>query len=216
MEYASGGELLDFIVKRGQPTEIEAKTVFRQIVSCVSYCHKKSLVHRDLKLENILLSRPDAYDDIRVVDFGISGFYSATHSCEKTNAGSLKYMPPEVLSGRNIDANPAIDIWSMGCILHALVLGKLPFKGKTRREVLHAITNNISTAPSASLFSQKYMASLSPDCRDLIYRMLQIDPEIRIQMKEIEKHPWLAMKRRKLLWDEEDDTESEGKSSTRG
>ena len=60
------------------------------------------------------------------------------------------------------------------------------------------------------------MASLSPDCRDLIYRMLQIDPEIRIQMKEIEKHPWLAMKRRKLLWDEEDDTESEGKSSTRG
>ena len=147
MEYASGGELLDFIVKRGQPTEIEAKTVFRQIVSCVSYCHKKSLVHRDLKLENILLSRPDAYDDIRVVDFGISGFYSATHSCEKTNAGSLKYMPPEVLSGRNIDANPAIDIWSMGCILHALVLGKLPFKGKTRREVLHAITNNISTAP---------------------------------------------------------------------
>lgn len=199
MEYASGGELLDFIVKRGQPTEEEAWTVFRQIVSCVAYCHKKSLIHRDLKLENILLSRPDAYDDIRVVDFGISGFYSATHSCEKTNAGSLKYMPPEVLSGRNIDANPAIDVWSMGCILHALVLGKLPFRGKTRREVLHAITTNLSN-PKSSIFLKKYMGNVSNECRDLIYRMLQIDPEIRIQMKEIENHPWIGQKKANLIW----------------
>ena len=169
----------------------------------MAYCHKKSLIHRDLKLENILLSRPDAYDDIRVVDFGISGFYSATHSCEKTNAGSLKYMPPEVLSGRNIDANPAIDVWSMGCILHALVLGKLPFRGKTRREVLHAITTNLSN-PKSSIFLKKYMGNVSNECRDLIYRMLQIDPEVRIQMKEIESHPWIAQKKANLIWTDED------------
>lgn len=69
-------------------------------------------------------------------------------------------MPPEVLSGRNIDANPAIDIWSMGCILHALVLGKLPFKGKTRKEVLNVINYNLANSKT-SIFSEKYMGGIS-------------------------------------------------------
>ena len=85
-------------------------------------------MHRDLKLSNIVFARPES-NEIRVVDFGISGLHGPFKNQDKSKAGSLKYMAPEVLSGKNTSPDPAIDIFSLGVILFALVVGYLPFEG---------------------------------------------------------------------------------------
>ncbi len=107
------------------------------MIQSVHYCHQKRIIHRDLKLNNIVFARPNSRE-IRVVDFGISGLY-ATNNPEKSLAGSLKYMAPEILTGKNTAADPAIDIFSIGVILYALVVGKLPFDGKDTMTIRNKI-----------------------------------------------------------------------------
>ena len=99
----------------------------------MSYCHKYHIVHRDLKPENIIFESPESYR-IKVVDFGISGLSMGTNK-EKSCAGSLKYMAPEILSYKNNEPDPAIDIWSMGCILYTLVTGNSPFRDKDKTKI---------------------------------------------------------------------------------
>ena len=94
----------------------------------MDYFHQKRIIHRDLKLSNIVFAKPNS-SEIRVVDFGISGLHGPFNNSDKSLAGSLKYMAPEVLTGKNTSADPAIDIFSMGVILFALVTGRLPFDG---------------------------------------------------------------------------------------
>lgn len=127
MEYASGGELKGYLDKRGRLDEEEAQEIFYQLIQAVYYCHSKRIIHRDLKLNNIVFARPNSRE-IKIVDFGISGLH-ALNNAEKSLAGSLKYMAPEILTGTNTAADPAIDIFSLGVILFALVTGKLPFDG---------------------------------------------------------------------------------------
>ena len=166
MEYASGGELKGYLKKRGKLDEEEAKEIFFQLIQSVHYCHQKRIIHRDLKLNNIVFARPNSRE-IRVVDFGISGLY-ATNNPEKSLAGSLKYMAPEILTGKNTAADPAIDIFSIGVILFALVVGKLPFDGKETFSIRNKIINGAFTFPQGN--------TLTPDCKDLIEKMLLVDP----------------------------------------
>jgi serine/threonine protein kinase len=94
MEYAAGGELLKYVEEHGTVNEIEARRIFLQIVNAISYCHTRGIVHRDLKLENVLFkSKGDLF--IKVVDFGIAGVCT-TRQKDKVDAGSVAYMPPEV------------------------------------------------------------------------------------------------------------------------
>ncbi|EGR33051.1 protein kinase domain protein [Ichthyophthirius multifiliis] len=124
MEHLSGGELLEYVQKKGRLCEIEAREFFSQIVEGIRYCHSENLVHRDLKLENILLK---SIDDkcIKIIDFGISGMGNTNH--QKINIGSLRYMSPEVLQNKIKHIQPSIDIWSLGVILYGLLCGYLPF-----------------------------------------------------------------------------------------
>lgn len=115
MEYASGGELKGYLKKRGRLEEEEALEIFFQLIDAVHYCHVNKIIHRDLKPNNIVFAEPNSRE-IRVVDFGISGIH-AFNSQDKSFAGSLKFMAPEVLSGKRATADPAIDIFSMGVIL---------------------------------------------------------------------------------------------------
>jgi serine/threonine protein kinase len=108
--------------KKGKLSEEEARFLFKQLIHAVSYCHSKGLIHRDLKLENILFSN-DECNEIRVIDFGLCGISNV----DRSQSGTLAYMPPEVLSGYNTDALPSVDIWSMGCILCELITGRNPF-----------------------------------------------------------------------------------------
>jgi 5'-AMP-activated protein kinase catalytic alpha subunit len=95
MEYASGGELLKFVEDQGKLSEIESRKIIKQIVNAMSYCHNRGIVHRDLKLENVLIKSPGD-NLIKVVDFGIAGVCEANKK-DKVDAGSIAYMPPEVI-----------------------------------------------------------------------------------------------------------------------
>lgn len=125
MEYAGGGELADRLDQKGTFTEMYARFIFNQICSAISYCHNRGLIHRDLKLENVLFKEKGSMT-IKIVDFGIAGVCKAQQK-DKTDAGTLAYMPPEVLSRTKVDAGPPIDIWALGCMLYAMVIGVMPF-----------------------------------------------------------------------------------------
>jgi len=183
MEYLEGGELGEYLKKKGQLEEEEACEIFKQLVNAVYFCHLNNIIHRDLKLENILFESTNS-NIIKVVDFGIAGFYSAVKGGE-SSAGSLRYMAPEVLTGANKAANPAIDIWSMGIILYALLHGTLPFTGSTRKEIFDKIVEGrYEIAPEVK-------KKLSPECLDVLSKMLLVDYKKRISTFDLSSHPWV-------------------------
>jgi serine/threonine protein kinase len=148
MEYLKGGELYDYwhrFENRIIP-EREACEIMLQLAQGLEYCHSKKIIHRDIKFQNILLqdeitTLPSGNDissiKIKIVDFGIFGSNRGTSS-EKSTAGSLKYMAPELLSGRT-HSTPKIDVWSMGCMLYAMVTGEYPFEANEREELKRQI-----------------------------------------------------------------------------
>ena len=124
MEYASGGELFDYIVKKKRCTEEEACCFFQQIIAGVSHIHALNIVHRDLKPENLLL---DHHNQIKIVDFGLSNTFNSRVELLKTACGSPCYAAPEMISGDPY-CGEKVDIWSCGIILYALICGFLPFE----------------------------------------------------------------------------------------
>jgi len=130
MEYASGGELFDHLVKNGRMREPDARMLFRQLVSAIEYCHRKSVVHRDLKAENLLL---DQHMNIKIADFGFSNTFDANAPLE-TFCGSPPYAAPELFMGRKY-SGPEVDSWSLGVVLYTLVIGILPFDGGNLKEL---------------------------------------------------------------------------------
>ena len=183
MEYLEGGELGDYLKAKGSLSEDETRELFRQLVDAVHFCHMNKIIHRDLKLENILFESKGG-SIIKVVDFGIAGLYSG-YKFDVSDAGSLRYMAPEVLTGKNRAANPAIDVWSMGCILYALLNGEPPFTG-TKKEIVDSIIKGEYKIDS------KLKSKISVECIDLIKRMLVVDPNHRISTFDIKNHPFLT------------------------
>lgn len=178
MEYVRAGELFDYIVEKGRLPESEARHFFQQIVSGVEYCHRHMVVHRDLKPENLLL---DASTAVKIADFGLSNVMRDGHFL-KTSCGSPNYAAPEVISGR-LYAGPEVDVWSCGVILYALLCGSLPFDDENIPNLFKKIKAGAYSLPS----------HLSPGARDLIPRMLLVDPLKRITVPEIRQHPWFTL-----------------------
>ncbi|KAA8530399.1 hypothetical protein F0562_005108 [Nyssa sinensis] len=175
MEYVKSGELFDYIVEKGRLQEDEARNFFQQIISGVEYCHRNMVVHRDLKPENLLL---DSKCNVKIADFGLSNVMRDGHFL-KTSCGSPNYAAPEVISGK-LYAGPEVDVWSCGVILYALLCGTLPFDDENIPNLFKKIKGGIYTLPS----------HLSPGARDLIPRMLVVDPMKRMTIPEIRMHPW--------------------------
>ena len=125
MEYVSGGELFDYIVKKQKLKEEEACKFFQQILSSIEYLHELGIVHRDLKPENLLL---DYQNNLKLVDFGLSNTYEQGQTL-KTACGSPCYAAPEMIEGK-LYYGSRVDIWSSGVILFAMVAGYLPFEDK--------------------------------------------------------------------------------------
>lgn len=182
MEYVSGGELYSYVKSRGSVSELEARKIFRQLVYTVDYCHNKYVIHRDLKPSNILISSQHTLD-VKLIDFGISG---SNYGKDKSTAGSLAYMPPEVLASDNTAAEPAIDVWALGVILYFMVYGYLPFRGRSEREVVKAILGSKVTFPDA----KKHVTS---ECKELMRSLLLRDPKKRIKVTEVLQSAWLAL-----------------------
>lgn len=145
MEYARGGELKRYVQSKNGLKEVEAMQIMTQIFNAIYYWHQQGIVHRDLKLENILFSDPERLI-IKVVDFGLSGFCRLG---EATDSGTLKYMAPEVLSGMNTTASKSIDVWSLGIILYALLFNGLPFLGDTKQDIIKGIIDTEVKLPES-------------------------------------------------------------------
>ncbi|CAL8101139.1 unnamed protein product [Calicophoron daubneyi] len=178
MEYVSGGELFDFIVKSGKLSEKEARKFFQQIISGVAYCHRHKVVHRDLKPENLLL---DSNHNVKIADFGLSNIMQDGEFL-RTSCGSPNYAAPEVISGK-LYAGPEVDVWSCGVILYALLCGTLPFDDEHIPTLFKKIKAGYFHLPE----------SLSPEVRDLLRRMITVDPIKRATIDEIRRHPWFVV-----------------------
>ncbi|XP_053728638.1 MAP/microtubule affinity-regulating kinase 4 isoform X5 [Synchiropus splendidus] len=176
MEYASGGEVFDYLVAHGRMKEKEARAKFRQIVSAVHYCHQKNIVHRDLKAENLLL---DANSNIKIADFGFSNEFTAGSKLD-TFCGSPPYAAPELFQGKKYDG-PEVDIWSLGVILYTLVSGSLPFDGQNLKELRERVLRGKYRVPF-------YM---STDCEGILRRFLVLNPTKRCSLEQIMKDKWL-------------------------
>ncbi|XP_057694045.1 MAP/microtubule affinity-regulating kinase 4 isoform X4 [Corythoichthys intestinalis] len=176
MEYASGGEVFDYLVAHGRMKEKEARGKFRQIVSAVHYCHQKNIVHRDLKAENLLL---DANSNIKIADFGFSNEFMAGSKLD-TFCGSPPYAAPELFQGKKYDG-PEVDIWSLGVILYTLVSGSLPFDGQNLKELRERVLRGKYRVPF-------YM---STDCEGILRRFLVLNPTKRCSLEQIMKDKWL-------------------------
>ncbi|CAO0797763.1 unnamed protein product [Mucor circinelloides] len=181
MEYLEGGELFHVLAERGRLPENEARHLFSQLVTALDWCHNHFISHRDLKPENILLDKEKK--NLKIADFGMAAMQQPD-ALLRTSCGSPHYASPEIVRGKRYDGT-ATDVWSCGAILYAMMTGHLPFDDEHMGRLLAKIkTGRYRTLPDY----------LSSDARDLIKRMLVVDPTKRMTMTDILSHPWLTNK----------------------
>lgn len=187
IEYASGGELFDHILAHRYLREKDAGKLFAQLISGVSYLHAKKIVHRDLKLENLLLDRNR---NVIITDFGFANkFEHKADDLMQTSCGSPCYAAPELVISEGLYVGSAVDIWSCGVILYAMLAGYLPFDddpanpdGDNINLLYKYIINTKLTFPDY----------VSDEARDLLGLMLVPDPARRCDLETIKRHPWLT------------------------
>ena len=130
MELCAGGDLLNYVRKRKKLDEEEAKVLFKQIIQGLGYIHKKRILHRDIKLDNILL---DGKGKVKIADFGVSK-YVKPHDIMHEQSGTPAYIAPEILREKGYAGFQA-DIWSAGVVLYAMLFGTVPFKASNMKEL---------------------------------------------------------------------------------
>ena len=198
MEYINGGNLFSFVQKRRKLPEKIAKFLFIQIIKGIQYIHSKNIVHRDIKLENILI---DFNNQVKICDFGIGKILNSPDEKLYDKCGTLIYMAPEIITNcknRGYKGFP-VDIWSSGITLYIMLSGKLPFNDKNKSEniSLNDVSKNIKEKKNESLENRiineipKKIKHISEDARDLINGLLNKDPNKRLTCEEILNHPWL-------------------------
>ncbi|KAI8388878.1 kinase-like domain-containing protein [Radiomyces spectabilis] len=180
MDYVNGGQLLHYIVKRNRLSEKRSCHFARQIVSALDYMHRNSIVHRDLKIENILIDKSGR--NIKIIDFGLSNLFCPERQLT-TYCGSLYFAAPELLRATPYNG-PEIDVWSLGVVIYVMVTGTVPFDDKSMPGLHEKIKRGHVVYPPY----------LGMECRDLLSRMFITDPARRIIMADIVRHPWLNRK----------------------
>eukprot|EP00762_Andalucia_godoyi_P002374 ANDGO_02790.mRNA.1 Calcium/calmodulin-dependent protein kinase type 1 len=184
LERLTGGELFDRIVNvyPNGYSEKEASIIIYKIVSAIDYLHSRGIVHRDLKPENLLYAS-DALDaDIKITDFGLAKIMREDDML-KTACGTPSYVAPEVLLNNGYDA--AVDMWSIGVIMYILLCGFPPFFSESTPELFDQIIAGDFSFPSP------YWDNVSHSARELITRLLQVDPVKRFTTKQVLNHPWI-------------------------
>ena len=174
MEYCSGGELFNYIVKNQRLSEDETSYFFYQIINALEYIHSKNIAHRDLKPENLLL---DENNLIKIIDFGLSNYFYGKKL--STPCGSPCYASPEMVSGKKYDGF-LIDIWALGITLFAMMCGYLPFEDEDNDELFKKILE----------CNLKFPTHLSKCAKDIMKKILVTDPKKRITIKDIKLHPF--------------------------
>ncbi|KAL8027534.1 hypothetical protein ABFS82_14G098200 [Erythranthe guttata] len=179
MELCSGGRLLDQMAKEGLYTEKKAACVIKELMLAIRYCHEMGVVHRDVKPENILLT---ASGQMKLADFGLAVRILDGQTLTGI-VGSPAYVAPEVLVG---NYSEKVDIWSAGVLLHALLVGVLPFKGDSLETVFEAIKKDELD------FVGGIWDSVSVTARDLLSKMMTRSVSTRFTANEVLRHPWIS------------------------
>ena len=182
-ELCTGGELFNKIVEVKYFTESTACFIMRQLLSAVAYCHDKGVIHRDLKPENILIENSEEKDKeyfhIKIIDFGTCEILKKKKLTEQI--GTSFYIAPEVLKN---GYNEKCDLWSCGVILYILLCGSPPFYGKNEKEIFQKILDgNVN-------FKHKIWNKISDDAKNLVIKLLQVDPSQRLSASEALEDEW--------------------------
>ncbi|KAL0952802.1 hypothetical protein HGRIS_007027 [Hohenbuehelia grisea] len=187
LEYASGGELFDHILAHRYLKEAYASKLFYQLISGVWYIHQKKIVHRDLKLENLLLDR---HRNVIITDFGFANrFEHRSDDLMQTSCGSPCYAAPELVISEGLYVGSAVDIWSCGVILYAMLAGYLPFDDDPANpdgDNINLLYKYIVNTPLS------FPDYISDNAKDLLSMMLVPDPARRASLGAVMRHPWLA------------------------
>lgn len=181
-ELMRGGELFDRLVKKASYTEKEARDVVFILLSAIKYMHDCGIAHRDLKPENILLVAKNDDESVKLADFGFAvpcEGDSLTLQC-----GTPGYVAPEIIKAQKYGL--ACDMWSAGVIIFVLLGGYAPFDGANQKELFKAIKSGKYE------FHEDYWSHVSRDAKDLINRMLTVDPHRRITATQALQHPWMT------------------------
>lgn len=187
MEFISCGDLLSFVRRRSRIPENIAKFIFRQIIEGIQYIHSNNIVHRDIKLDNILI---DINNTIKICDFGVAKQVKKgeilTEQC-----GTPAYIAPEILKSNGYEGF-GVDIWSAGVVLYTMLTGTVPFKANSFNElknlIMKANYTSIEDFNAADTSSNK---PISQDAGQLIKHILEIDPKKRFTAEQILNHPWM-------------------------
>lgn len=182
-ELCTGGELFDKIVDVKHFSESVACNIMRQILSAIAYCHEKGVIHRDLKPENILIESSEEknkdFFNIKVIDFGTCEILKKKKLTEQI--GTSFYIAPEVLKN---GYNEKCDLWSCGVILYILLCGSPPFYGKNEKEIFKKILDGNFT------FRHKIWNKISTEAKNLVLKLLQVNPTKRISAQEALDDVW--------------------------
>lgn len=177
MELCSGGDLLNYVRKRRRLSEDYAKAIFKQILEALHYCHKLNILHRDIKLDNIIL---DSEGVIKIGDFGVSKIIEPGQTMYD-QCGTPAYIAPEILRDKGY-IGWGIDVWSAGVVLYAMLYGTVPFRAQNMNDLHDMIIK--------AKYSLK--SDISEVSRDLLKKILEPDPRKRLSIPEILAHPWFA------------------------
>lgn len=180
MVYAKGGDLLRFLKAKTKLTEPEARVIFLKILTGVCGLHARGILHRDIKLDNILL---DEKEEPTICDFGVSR-KMAEGEVINEQCGTPAYISPEIIGDQGYTGLKA-DVWSLGIMLFAMLTGKMPFKGSTIEELQHSISTGSYRFPSDS--------NLSQEARDLISKMVCVDVGKRLSSFEVLRDKWMGL-----------------------
>jgi len=181
MEVCSGGELFDYIVANKRLGERKAAQLFKQLLLSLSYLHTHDICHRDLKPENLLFSDAN-HETLKLIDFGLSKIMKESQAMT-TKAGTPFYISPDVLKGHY---DKSCDMWSAGVILYILLSGYPPFYGPTDQITLQKVREgNFS-------FARAEWNSVSDEAKDLISKLLVLNPENRYTVEQALHHPWIS------------------------
>lgn len=183
MACMSGGEMFDRIIAKEHYSEVEARVAALQILSAIDYCHDRRIVHRDLKPENLLYASPDDDAVLKLADFGLARVIKP-HEILHSQCGTPGYVAPEVLSQLGYDME--CDLWSVGVIIYIIICGFPPFYDDDN-DVLFSLIQNAQFE-----FLSPYWDDVGANVRDLISKLLVVDPTKRLTVKEALRHPWIV------------------------
>ncbi len=172
MEFVRGNSMLSYVKSKSgkRLEEPECLRMYRQILAGICFCHKHNIVHRDIKMENMLV---DEQLNVKIIDFGFSTWFT-TEQKLKIFCGTPSYMAPEIVSKKEYFGPPA-DMWSLGILLYAMLCGSFPFRGATERELYRNISKGVFSVPTF----------VSSRARSVICRLLTLDPQRRPTAEDV-------------------------------